>query len=214
MISNRYAKANNPYMKEYIKGLEHSYIIYMDMNNLYGGAMLRPLPVGNFKWDNDVSKYTTEYILKMDVNGTSGATLMVDGDYPEELHDKHNDYPLCPEKMTVTKEMFSPHNLYLTELAGEKPKDNMKLVPNLKNKTNYVLHYTALQQCLRLGMKLTKVHKVITYDQKPWLKSYIDFNTQNRKLAKENKNAFLTDFYKLMNNSVFGKTMENVRKKS
>ena len=88
----------------------------------------------------------------------------------------------------------------------------MKLVPNLQNKTNYVIHYRALKQCVQLGMKITKVHKVLTYDQKPWMKSYIDFNTKNRIIARKNKNAFLADFYKLMNNSVFGKTMENVRK--
>ena len=90
----------------------------------------------------------------------------------------------------------------------------MKLVPNLNDKTNYVIHYTALKQCLQLGMKLTKVHKVLTYQQKAWLEPYIDFNTKNRTIAKQNGNNFLADFYKLMNNSVFGKTMENVRNRT
>ena len=158
----------------------------MDMNNLYGGAMLRPLPIGIFKWE-DVGKHSTEFIIKMNLFDVWGATLMVDLEYPPELHDKHNDYPFCPEKMTVTTDMFSPHNLHLTELAGDKPRDSVKLAPNLNNKQNYVLHYSALQQCLINGLILTKVHKVISYDQKPWLKNYIDFNTQNRTIAKQIK---------------------------
>ena len=182
------------------------------MNNLYGGAMQQLLPTGNFQWDKDVNKYTDHFIKNMKDDSNRGATFMVDGRYPKELHDQHNDYPFCPEKMTVTEEMFSPHNLHLTKLAGDKPKDSVKLVPNLHDKTNYVIHYRALKQCLNHGMELTKVHKVITYNQAPWLKAYIDFNTKNRTIAKQNKNAFLADFYKLMNNSVFGKTMENVRK--
>ena len=87
-----------------------------------------------------------------------GATLCVDLEYPKNLHDEHNDYPLCPERMNVTEDMFSPHNLHLTEVAKDKPKSSVKLVPNLQNKTNYVIHYRALKQCVQLGMKITKVH--------------------------------------------------------
>ena len=113
---------------------------------------------------------------------------MVDLDYPNDLHDKHNEYPVCAETMEVTKDMFSPHNVNLTLLAKDKCKSSTKLVPNFHNKINYVIHYRALKQCLQLGMKLTKVHKVITYDQEPWLKSYIESNTENMTIAKLNKN--------------------------
>ena len=211
MISHRYAKANNPYLQNYEKNKENSYIMNMDMNNLYGGAMLAHLPVRNFKKDEGVDKYTEDLIKNMKDDAPKGATFMVDLECSNHLHDKHNDYPLCPERMEVTKEMFSPHNVNLTLLAKEKCKSSTKLVPNFHKKINYVIHYRALKQCLQLGMKLTKVHKVITYDQEPWLKKYIESNTKNRIIAKLNKNAFLADFYKLMNNSVFGKTMENVR---
>ena len=172
------------------------------MVNLYGAAMCEHLPVGNFKWDTDVDAWTTEHLLNMKDDAPQGATWCVDLEYPKNLHDEHNDYPLCPERMNVTEDMFSPHNLHLTEVAKDKPKSSVKLVPNLQNKTNYVIHYRALKQCVQLGMKITKVHKVLTYDQKPWMKSYIDFNTKNRIIARKNKNAFLADFYKLMNKSL------------
>ena len=131
-------------------------------------------------------------------------------EYPEELHDLHNDYPLAAEKVKVTEDMLSDYCQEIAEKFSIKTGMVHKLIPTLATKEKYVLHYRNLQLYLSLGLKVTKVHRVLKFNQSPWLKKYIDFNTQMRAKAK---NSFEKDFFKLMNNSVFGKTMENLRKR-
>ena len=136
--------------------------------------------------------------------------LEVDLEYPKELHDLHNDYPVAPERITVNEEMLSK---YCKEIANKyKIKVGLvnKLIPTLRNKVQYVLHYRNLQLYMDLGLKVTKVHRTLRFNQSPWLKQYIDFNTEKRKYAST---SFEKDFFKLMNNSVFGRTMENLRKR-
>ena len=140
-----------------------------------------------------------------------GVILEVDLEYPEELHHLHNDYPLAPEKILVSDDMLSPYCKGLKDSENISSGRVHKLVPNLMCKEKYILHYRNLRQYLSLGMVLKKVHRVLEFTQKPWMKEYIDFNTQKRTMAK---NSFEKDFFKLMNNSVFGKTMENLRKRS
>ena len=180
MISNRHGKANNKYMGESFNEKEPSkYIMYLDSNNLYGWAMSKPLPIHGFEW------------MKMDELEAwelYSCILEVEIEYPENLHYLHNDYPLAPEQIMVNKVS--------------------KLIPNLGNKKKYVLHYENLKQYLRLGLKLTHIHRGIKFKESPWLKKYISLNT---KLRTEAKNEFEKDFFKLMNNAVFGKTMENIR---
>ena len=180
MISNRHAKANNKYMGEsFIDTMISTYIMYLDANNLYGWAMSKPLPTHGFKW------------MKVDELETwelHSCILEVDLEYPKNLHDLHNDYPLAPEQIVVNKVS--------------------KLIPNLGNKKKYVLHYENLKQYLKLGLKLTHIHNGIKFKESPWLEKYISLNT---KLRTEAKNEFEKDFFKLMNNAVFGKTMENIR---
>ena len=139
-----------------------------------------------------------------------GYMIEVDLEYPAELHELHNDYPVAAEKVKVNKEMLSPYPKQLQEKYGIHIGQVAKLIPTLADTKNYVLHLRNLQLYLRLGLKLKKVHRVLELDQSPWLKQYIDFNTQKRMNAK---NSFEKDFFKLMNNSVFGKTMENLRKR-
>ena len=179
MISNRYGVANNKYMGDsYDPNKESTYIQYLDANNLYGWAMSKPLPTHGFKWMSE---------SELDHWRSMPCILEVDLDYPESLHDEHNDYPLAPERMTIDKVD--------------------KLVPNLNNKKNYVIHYENLKQYERLGLIPTKIHRGIKFEERPWFKEYIDLNTNLRTKAK---NEFEKDFFKLMNNSVFGKTMENI----
>ena len=208
-IANRYGKANNRYMKEYDEKLPSKYISYLDSNNLYGWAMSQYLPTGGFRW------MTQKQIDKIDLtkyneNNTKGLILEVDLEYPKELDDLHNEYPLGAEKVKVTKDMLSEYSKRIADKFNISTGLVSKLIPTLNNKEKYVLHYRNLQLYTDLGLKVTKVHRVLEFNQSPWLKQYIDFSTQKRTNAK---NSFEKDFFKLMNNSVFGKTMENVRKR-
>lgn len=171
--------------------------------------MSQSLPTHGFRWltRQEIDSLDIQHI---DENADEGYILSVDLDYPVELHDTHSDYPLAPESFEVKPNMLSSYQQVLLKDLNLLDTSTRKLVPNLNNKTDYVIHYRNLQLYLSLGMKVTKVHQVLAFQQDPWLRKYIDFNTKMRKAAK---NDFEKDFYKLMNNSVFGKTMENLRKR-
>ena len=190
----RYAKANNKYMNDYDKKKKPSYIQYLDANNFYGKAMTEKLPVRGFKWLNDISKIDEGFVKVYNKNDNESYILDVDIDYPSKLQNIHSDLPFLPERMVInnTKKFFC----------------------NLNDKKNYMVHNNVLKQALDHGLKLRKVYRVIEFgviefEQEAWLKEYIDVNTELRKKAT---NDFEKDFFKLMNNAVFGKTMENVRK--
>jgi hypothetical protein len=202
MVSKRFSKANNPNVPDFDETKEKSHIIYLDANNLYGWAMAQYLPTGKFQW---VDVPLTE-IINTPKDSDKGYILEVDLEYPAKLHNSHNDYPLAPERMKIKKEWLSPYQKNLNMKCGNVE----KLVPNLQNKTKYVLHYRNLQFYLSLGMRVTKVHRVLQFAQSAWMESYIQMNTELRKQATSD---FEKDLYKLMNNSVFGKTMENMRKR-
>ena len=208
-IANRYGKGNNKYMKKYDKKAPQKYIMYLDANNLYGWAMSQYLPTGRFRWMTKSQIDKTD-LAKYNEDSKKGLILEVDLEYPKELHDLHNDYPLGPEKVKVTKNMLSEYCKNIAEKYSISTGHVHKLIPTLSNKEKYVLHYRNLQLYTDLGLKVTKIHRVLEFNQSPWLRQYIDFNTEKRKNAK---NAFEEDHFKLMNNSVFGKTMENIRKR-
>jgi len=197
MITHRHAEANNPYIEGYDPNQETNYLMYLDANNLYGWAMSQHLPTGNFGW---LTEQEVEYLDVRNIPDEEGEgyILEVDLEYSKEFHSLHNDYPLAPEQVKVSADILSPYSLQLIDdLDMQNQTFTTKLIPNLNNKTNYVLHYRNLQQYLSLGMKLTKVHRVLGFNQSPWLKTYIDFNTEKRKMVT---NAFEKDLYKLMNN--------------
>ena len=208
-IANRYGKANNKYMKSYDKKAPSKYIMYLDANNLYGWAMSQCLPTGGFRWMTEKQINNID-LAKYKDDSKKGLILEVDLEYPKKLHNLHNDYPLGPEKVKVTKDMLSKYCNKITSKYNISTGLVQKLIPTLNNKQKYVLHYRNLQLYIDLGLKVTKIHRVLEFNQSPWLEKYIDFNTGKRKDAKNN---FEKDFFKLMNNSVFGKTMENLRKR-
>ena len=148
----------------------------------------------------------------MSVNEKSdvGYTVEVDLKYPKELHELHSDYPLAPEKRFVTNDILSNYCRSIADKYDIKIGDVKKLIPNFCDKNKYVVHYKSLQLYLSLGMKLTKIHRVLQFKQSNWMKKYINFNTKKRMSAT---NDFEKDFFKLMINSVYGKTMENLRKR-
>ena len=195
---HKWAIANNPYMGcEYDPLRPTNYLQYLDPNHFYGWAMSQPLPTGEFKWVDIKNlkggarelKRTINMMVRNSNNRGVGYVPEVDVKYPRELHDLHNDLPFMCEKIRV---------------SGVE-----KLVPNLHDKKKYVIHVKTLKQALDHGLVLEKTHRVIQFKQSAWMKEYIDFNTRLRTVAK---NDFEKDFYKLINNSVFRKTMENIRK--
>ena len=181
----RYVEANNRYMKNYNKNVPSSYLEYLDTINLYGWEMSEKLPVDGFKWieEDNLSKFNEKFIKDYDEN-SEGYIFEVDVEYSKNLHKLQRDLPFLLERMKINK--FS------------------KLTCTLYDKENYVVRIRALKQALNHGLILKKVQRIIEFRQVTWLKSYSDMNT---KLRTEAKNEFEKDFFKLMNNSVFGKTM-------
>lgn len=181
-----------------------SYIMYWDANNLYGGAMSDPLPLGDFALQQGVPLGD---VLSLPLDAARGCFAEVDMAIPEELHDTLNDYPLAPE---LTAFDPSPRMMQLLQRLGLPHSRTPKLIPNLRAKTRYVLHYRALQQCVRLGYQVTALHRVLWFTQSPFLADYINLNTRLRAKAA---NEFEKRLFKLMNNAVYGKTIENVEKR-
>ena len=163
--------------------------MFWDFNSLYGWAMSQNLPVDGFELRKDRFTINEEFMLEYDVDSDIGYILEVDVKYPKEVHELHNDFPFLPEKMKIGK--------------------CDKLMCNMFGKKNYVIHMNVLKQVLDYGLTLKKVHMIIEFNQEAWLNLYIGVN---KKLRAKAKNDFQKDFFKQMNNSVSGKSTENVRK--
>ena len=165
------------------------------------------LPYGGFKWLKNIDKFD---IISINDKSPIGHFLEVDLEYPDELHELHNDFPLAPGKCAVFSDMLSNYCKEIADKYKIKVGDVKKLITHLGNKTNYVVHYRDLQLYLCLEMKLTKIYRVLKLKKSDWMKKYSDFNTGKRMNAT---NDFEKDFFKLMINSVYGKPMENLRKR-
>lgn len=187
--SMRYAKANNENTSDYDATKPKSWLVYQDCNNLYGWAMSQYMPYGGFKWVEP----TLDGLETLTNTSDIGRVYEIDISYPQHLHDEHNDLPFLPENK------ISP---------GSKVK---KLLATLEDKKNYnILHYRNLQQAITNGLIVEKVHRVLEFRQSEWLAKCIHLNTEMRKKAEDD---FEKDFFKLLNNAVFGKTMESMRKR-
>ena len=149
----------------------------MHANNLYGWAMSQYLPIGNFKWMGDKGIEKID-LGKYKEDGKKGMILEADLEYPQKIHDLHNDYPVCPEKVRVSNDMLSGYCQKIAEKYNISIGLVSKLIPMSRDKKEYVLHYHNLQLYLDLGLKIKKIHRVLKFDQSPWLKQYIDFNTE------------------------------------
>jgi len=212
MTSHRYAKANNPQCPDYESSKPNSWIMYEDMNALYSGAMTQYMPTEIL---GKVAPEKIPDIQSIAPDAEIGYTLEVDLEAPVHLHDYFADYPLAPEKQIVPEKWLSLYNEMLVRdknVGGGKYVSGEKLVQTLFTKKNYVVHYRALQLYMKLGMKVTKIHGALKFWQSLWIKNYIEENIHKRKIAKANGDEFGVMYYKLKNNAVFGKQMENVRK--
>ena len=184
-VFHRFSQANNKFMKDFDPSQPSKCIVYLDANSLYPTAMMQPLPVGGFEWLSEEKLKQWEKIVDSE---DLGCVLEVDLEYPAELHDFHNDFPLAPELM---------------EVGGI-----FKLIPNLKDKEKMVLDGRNLKLFLSLGMKLKKIWRGIEFREEAFMKPFIEWNTKLRTAAK---NDFEKELFKLASNAVYGKTMENVR---
>lgn len=205
VVTHHFAKANNPEVPNYNPLKPNSWIGLFDATNLYGWALSQPLPLKDFKW----LKINNDRQIPEIADG-HGMILEVDLDCPPEIHDKLNYFPPLYEHMQVTPEMLSPYTLKLAEQLNITLDFNTpKLIQHLMDVKKYVIHYKVLIKVLKLGLQLKKIHRALGFIETPWAKPYIEFNTEMRKNAKSD---FERDFFKLKINSLFGRTLMNVRK--
>ena len=211
MVSKRHAVANNKYVEGYNSSKSSSFILYLDANNLYGRAMQEYLPWKNFEWMSP-HQLNYDFIKGLEPEGEVGCIIQCSLEYPVALHDYHSDYPLAPIKKSIPYGMLSPVARMICDKHKLKRTTNVeKLLATVEDKDFYILHYRNLQLYVSLGLRVKKIHAGIIFKQGPIMKSYVDFNSEKRAQAT---NKFDTDFYKLLSNSLYRKTIENPEKRS
>jgi len=161
IISKRYACANNRLLADLDPSKENKFITYLDANSLYATAQCEPLPVGKFRFLSD--EKAAEFDFKtIAPDAPTGYIIVCDLEYPDRLHDTHNNYLMAPEHLEVSRDMLSPFALNLID--PRRPwVPSKKLILNLMNKTKYVTHYRNLQLYTRHGLKVTKIQRVISF---------------------------------------------------
>ena len=187
---------------------------YTDATSLYSVAMLQKLPVSDFNYlsEEEIKKFDLTG-AEWDVDGEFGFFLLCDIDYPEELHKKHSEMPFFPERKKIDFDQLSPYSQsLLKKLGNDKTSLNTpKLVGDLNPKLNYGVHWKYLKIGLRAGLKISKIHQIIKFKQDAICEKYIRLCVKSRSNAK---NPFEKELYKLAQNAIFGKFLENIRKRT
>ncbi|XP_045187034.2 uncharacterized protein LOC123544936 [Mercenaria mercenaria] len=208
--SPRICSANSPGLPDFDPDSPVSRILFLDFNSLYPSCMIDyPLPIYGFRY---LTEFDIDRLNIMDIpkDSDKGYIFVVDLEYPEELHDRDDGYPMCPENAVITKDMLSPYTHQLAEKCGIKLKDDRKLCQTFHDKTRYATHYLTLQHYLSHGMVLKRIHRVIEFTQSRWLEEFMTYTCTKRKEATNEFDAIL---YKGIANQCFGKTIENQKKR-
>ena len=182
-------------------------ILDIDANNLYGTCQVFPLPFSDFSF---ISRDEFQMINWETVNllGDIGYFIEVSLHYPENIHKKTSSFPLCPENKTITYDMLSPYQKkVLKEVYNKSSYNEKKLTSTFFDREKVVLHGLNLQMYLKLGMKIKSIFRVIKFKQSPFMKTWVDFCTNKR---SQSTNDFTKNFWKLLVNSVYGKTIESI----
>ena len=226
-VVKKHAVANHKYLPSYDSSKKSVFLQYLDANNLYDYAMSHKLHLDRYKWDN-IDKFTSDFVKSYDINGDKGYLLEVDVEYKKELLGAHADLPFLPkQKYKIPKHHYQKRisdidykeydtdarkniakahkKVYKAFNISHEPEN--KLIATVQDKNKYVCNISTLKMALNHGLKLEKVHRAIEFNQSAWLKPYIDINTV---LRKDANNDFEKNFFKLIDNAVFGKMIENV----
>ena len=204
VLGSRYVNSKNKYTtKNKIK--DPNYLWYTDANNLYGGGMSEKLPYKNFKWEKIRTQDINYYLDKC--NEDIGMVFKLDLEYDDSIRFKLRKYPPMPLSRKINENEISNYSKDFLKQHNNNLGDVEKLILDLHDKKEYIVHYDILKYYISLGIKVSKIHSIISFNHKAWLKPYIDFNTEMRKNCT---NDFEKEFWKLMNNSFYGKTLENI----
>ncbi len=212
----RYSRACNPYLPDFQPSTPIDKIVYLlqlDANNLYALSLRQYLPHRDFKWVEEDRRSVVcdeEFIKNLQPDADKGYAYEVSVHIPVELHETLSDLPPLPEKITIDSSMLSDFQNQCYPDTEKQPAERLSV--NLFDKSEYVMHYRTLQMCYALGLKITAFHRVIEFTQTPWMRTYIDLNTQKRTEAAKNENKFLVSLHKAYNNYLFGRSIMNCRK--
>ena len=209
MVTQRYSVANNKHVEGYNPTQVSKYLLYLDANNLYGWAMSQTLPCGGFEWMSPKELHLKN-IMSIPKEGPKGCFVQVTLEYPQNLHNEHTDYPLAPVRMRVSYSDLLDYSKCLANKYNLKVGDT-KLMGTLLPKHAYILHYRVLQFYVSKGLIVKTIHRGLHFHQSKFIRPYIEFNAMMRAKATC---SFDVDFFKLLSNSLFGKTIEQEDKRS